>query len=248
MGYVCDAVEAQLDFAREAAYLDRLRAGLAPVARVRVPALEPEATRSRAIAMEFIADLDARAAAAASDVVRRRCAALTLAAVYRMLFIEGFVHCDLHRGNLYFTRKGQVVVLDAGFTVQLSERIRRLFAEFFLNLSLGNGERCGHIVVESSSGIRPDADLDGFVREMADLVARNSGAAARDFSLIGFATELFALQRDHGLYAASEIVFPLLSLLVIEGTIRDLDPGIDFQQEAQPPLVKALFDAPRESW
>ena len=196
--------------------------------------------------MEFIPDLDAGAAAAASAVVRARYASQTLAAVYRMLFVEGFVHCDLHRGNLYFTRRGQVVILDAGFTVQLSERIRRLFAEFFLNMSLGNGDRCGRIVIESSSGVRPDADLDGFVRGMADLVARNSGAAARDFSLIGFATDSFALQRDHGLHAASEIVFPLLSLLVIEGTIRDLDPGIDFQQEAQPPLVKALFDAPRE--
>lgn len=248
VGYVCDAVYAQLDFVREAENLARLRSDLASVPRVWVPALERGATRDTAIVMEFIPGLDASAAAGASDAVRRRYAARTLAAVYRMVFIDGFVHCDLHRGNLYFVRKGQVVVLDAGFTVQLTERIRRLFAEFFLHMSLGDGERCARLVIESSSGVRPDADLEGFTRGMADLVERSSRAAARDFSVIGFATEMFALQRAHGLHAASEIVFPLLGLLVIEGTIRDLDPDVDFQQEAQPLLVKAVFGAPPDGW
>ncbi|HEV3001241.1 MAG TPA: AarF/UbiB family protein [Solirubrobacteraceae bacterium] len=247
-GYVCDAVYAQLDFAREAENLARLRADLAPVPRVLVPAVERGASRDTALVMEFVPGLDASAAAGMGDAVRRRCAARTLAAVYRMVFMDGFVHCDLHRGNLYFAGKGQVVVLDAGFTVQLSERIRRLFAEFFLHLSLGDGERCARIVVESSSGLRPGADLEGFTRGMADLVERSSRAPARDFSVIAFATEMFALQREHGLHAASEIVFPLLSLLVIEGTIRDLDPDVDFQQEAQPLLVKAVFDAPPGGW
>lgn len=243
VAYVCEAIYAQLDFVREAENLSRLRANLAAVPRVWVPSLNRDATRDTAIVMQFIPHLDVNVAATATEVMRKRYAATALAAVYQMLFIDGFVHCDLHRGNLYFTRTGQVVVLDAGFTVQLSERIRRLFAEFFFNMTVGNGERCGQIVIESSAGARPDVDLDGFTRGMADLVTRNSGAAAKDFSLIGFTREMFSLQRRFGLYAASEIVFPLLSLLVIEGAIRDLDPDVDFQQEAHPVLLKAVFDA-----
>lgn len=246
IGYMCDAIYGQLDFAGEAGNLTRLRANLAMVPSVWVPSLETSAGRERTIVMEFIPRLDANVAATATAVMRKRYAKTTLAAVYWMLFVDGFVHCDLHRGNLYFTRSGHVVVLDAGFAVQLSERIRRLFAEFFLHMSLGNGERCARIVVESADGVRPDADLDGFTQAMADLVTRNSGAAAQEFSLIGFAREMFVLQRKFGLHAASEIVFPLLSLLVIEGTIRDLDPEIDFQQEARPVLTKALFGASPE--
>jgi ubiquinone biosynthesis protein len=158
-----------------------------------------------------------------------------------MLFIDGFVHCDLHRGNLYFTRRGQVVVLDGGFSVELSDRIRRLFAEFFLNMSIGLGEECARIVIESSEGARPDADLDGFATDMAALVERNSRKSAMEFSLSEFATEMFELQRKYGLYATSEIVFPLLSLLVIEGTVRDLDPEIDFQEVAKPIVTRAVF-------
>ena len=48
---------------------------------------------------------------------------------------------------------------------------------------------------------------------------------------------MFDLQRRYGLMAATELVFPLLSLLVVEEAIRALDPEVDFQEEAQPPLV-----------
>ncbi|WP_262391261.1 hypothetical protein [Nocardiopsis sp. CNR-923] len=112
-----------------------------------------------------------------------------------------------------------------------------------MNMAVGRGVRCAEIVVESSAGLRPDADLEGFVERMAALVHRSHGLPAREFSLIAFATEMFDLQRRHGVHAAPELVFPLLSLLVIEGTIRELHPGIDFQETAKPMLNKGLFSA-----
>ena len=80
---------------------------------------------------------------------------------------------------------------------------------------------------------------------MAELVERSHGLPAKEFSLIAFATEMFDLQRRFGIHAAPELIFPLLSLLVIEGTIRELDPEIDFQETARPVLNKGLFSAPR---
>ncbi|GAA4072021.1 ABC1 kinase family protein [Actinomadura miaoliensis] len=240
---MCAAVHGQLDLAREADGLARLRDNLAVVPRVRVPKVYAHASRPRCVVMELIPELDVRTAAACPPATRRRLAASALTAIYQMLFVDGFVHCDLHPGNLYFTRDGQVVVLDAGFSVRLSERLRRLFAEFFLNMSVGRGRRCAEIVVESAAGTRPGADLDGFLDRMADLVERSHGLPAREFSLVAFATEMFALQRAHGVHAAPELIFPLLSLLVIEGTIRDLDPGIDFQETARPVLNRGLFGA-----
>jgi len=245
VGSVCEAVLSQIDFVREADSLRRLRHNLSAVPRVWVPHVHAEISGPGCIVMEFIPDLDIHTAAACPPAMRRQFAASALTALYQMLFVDGFVHCDLHQGNLYFTRRGQVVVLDAGFSVWLTDRLRRLFAEFFLNMSLGRGRRCAEIVIESAAGFRPDADLDGFITAMAVLVERNHGLAAKDFSLIAFAGEMFDLQRKFGIHAASALVFPLLSLLVIEGTIRDLDPDADFQQTARPVLSRALFAAAR---
>jgi ubiquinone biosynthesis protein len=241
---LCDAVLGQLDFAREAASLDRLRSNLAVLPRVRVPRVRLDAGRPTCIVMEFVTDLDLRTATRCSLVARRSFAASTLDVMYQMLFIDGFVHCDLHPGNLYFLNTGQVVVLDAGFSTQLTEKMRRLFADFFLNMAIGRGTRCAELVIESALGVRDGADTAGFLVRMAELVERNHGAPAWEFSLIAFATEMFELQRSFGIAAAPELVFPLLSLLVIEGTVRDLDPDIDFQEAAKPILTKAVFGAP----
>ncbi|NUT46280.1 MAG: AarF/ABC1/UbiB kinase family protein [Saccharothrix sp.] len=243
VGAVCDAVLGQLDFERETASLVRLRADLSVVPRVWVPRVVPEACRPRCIVMEFIPDLDVGTAARCSPAARRKFAASGLTAIYEMLFVNGFVHCDLHPGNLYFTRSAQVVVLDAGFSVQLTERLRLLFADFFLNMAIGDGDKCAAIVVESAAAVRPDADLPGFLDRMADLVRRSHKLSAREFSLMAFAAEMFDLQRAHGIHAAPELIFPLLSLLVIEGTIRDLDPEVDFQELARPVLMKGRFSA-----
>jgi ubiquinone biosynthesis protein len=241
MRHMGDAVLGQLDFAREAASLRRLRANLAVVPRVWVPLVHLAESRPRSIVMEFIPGLDVEAPRRHPPAARRRFAASGLTSIYQMLFVDGFVHCDMHPGNLYFTDRSQVVVLDAGFSVQLSERLRRLFAEFFMNMSIGRGERCAEIVLESAAGLRDSADPAGFRVRMADLVRRNHKVPAKDFSLMAFATEMFDLQRRFGVHAAPELIFPLLSLLVIEGTVHDLDPELDFQETAKPVLMRGLF-------
>ncbi|BCB88551.1 ABC1 kinase family protein [Phytohabitans suffuscus] len=241
MRHMGDAVLGQLDFTREAASLRRLRANLAVVPRVWVPLVHVAESRPRCIVMEFIHGLDVDAPRRCSPAARRRFAASGLTSIYQMLFVDGFVHCDMHPGNLYFTERAQVVVLDAGFSVQLSERLRRLFAEFFMNMSIGRGDRCAEIVLESAEGLRENADPEGFAVRMADLVHRNHKVPAKEFSLIAFASEMFDLQRRFGVHAAPELIFPLLSLLVIEGTVRDLDPDMDFQETAKPVLMRGLF-------
>ncbi len=239
--HACTAVYGQLDFEREAENLALLRANLSAVPRVWVPKVMPEHSRPSCIAMEFIPGLDLRAADDCTSAERRRLAAAALGAVYRMLFVDGFVHCDLHPGNLYFTRNGHVVVLDAGFTVLLTERLRLSFLDFFMNMSSNRGTRCAEIVLESAAGVTSTADVETFKTAMADLVHRSHGLTASAFSLIAFASEMFDVQRRYGVRAAPELVFPLLSLLVIEGTIRELDPDIDFQKVAEPMLLKGKF-------
>ncbi|ONI76377.1 2-polyprenylphenol hydroxylase [Actinosynnema sp. ALI-1.44] len=245
VGAMADAVLGQLDFEREADALIRLRENLSAVPRVWVPQVYPEACTPQCVVMEYIPGLALDTAEHCTAAARKRFAASGLSAMYQMLFVDGFVHCDMHPGNLYFTSGAQVIVLDAGFSVQLSERMRRLFAEFFMNMSIGRGRKAAEIVIESSAGVRADADIEGFTVRMADLVERSHGQPAKEFSLIAFATEMFDLQRRFGIHAASELIFPLLSLLVIEGTIRDLDPNMDFQKAAEPMLMRGLFGTKR---
>lgn len=237
-GFVCAAIFGQLDFGLERENLERLRGNFDGTEYIWVPEPLPALCRPSCLVMEFIPGLVARPLSAIDPARRTVLASRTLGAVYQMLFLDGFVHCDLHPGNVYFSGS-KVVILDAGFSIRLPETVRRLFAEFFLGLALGRGRQCGAVVAESAMHIAPGADVEGFIATIAELVTRFAGVPAKEFQLMRFGTDLFRRQRDFGLYAASEFVFPLLSLLVIEGTIRELNPEIDFQALARPMLLRA---------
>jgi predicted unusual protein kinase regulating ubiquinone biosynthesis (AarF/ABC1/UbiB family) len=51
-------------------------------------------------------------------------------ALYRMLFCDGLVHCDLHPGNMLVSPGGYCVILDAGLITEVEDRSRYLFARF----------------------------------------------------------------------------------------------------------------------
>jgi ubiquinone biosynthesis protein len=232
------AVLGQLDLAREAVMLERLRGNLGSM--VRIPATVPAAAGEGVLVMEFLDELERFGPAAFTAEQRRTIVRQILHAVYQMLFIDGLVHCDMHPGNLYLRPTGEVVLLDAGFVVELTPKVRKLFAQFFVNMALGRGEVCADIVLRSASSVPAGADLSAFRRELGQLVRDNHGRLAGQFRLAPFAARLFDLQRRHRITADPEFVFPLLSLLVLEGMINDFDVDVDFQKESIPTLFEAL--------
>jgi ubiquinone biosynthesis protein len=237
VGQLRAAVARQADFGLEVQALQALNANLADLDYVQVPLPLPELCRSDVIVMEYVAGLRAIEAGEPASKAADR----ILHCVYRMLFLDGLVHCDMHPGNLYVLPDDRLVLLDAGFVVRLGPRVRSLFAEFFLYMIRGDGTRCADIVRRSAAEVPGDADLEAFRAGMTDLIDDTSSRRyAGDFSLVRFATRLFDLQRRHGLFAAPEFIFPLLALMVLEGRIKQLHARADFQAAALPVLLKAL--------
>ncbi|MGX2993286.1 ABC1 kinase family protein [Streptomyces sp. JNUCC 64] len=235
-----EALLRQADLVQESDSLVRLRAGLGDLSFLRIPAPFPGCAGPGALVMEYVEGVERFAPGDFDREDRRRIVRNVLRCAYRMLFVDGLVHCDMHPGNLYLGPDGAVVLLDAGFVVPLEPRVRRLFARFFMCLSLGRAEEAADTVLESAEHLPDGCDLDAFRAEIGALVTEGSGRTAGGFRLAPFAARLFDVQRRHGVTAAPEFVFPLLSLLVLEGMVNDFDVDVDFQGEAIPVLLVAL--------
>jgi ubiquinone biosynthesis protein len=230
----------QLDLTAEATALAALRANLTGLGYFRIPEPLPEESGDGVLVMEYIEGLRRFGPGDLSREQRREVVRQVLHGVYQMLFLDGLVHCDMHPGNLYMTLTAEVVLLDAGFVVPLDPAVKRLFAEFFLAMSLGRGSECAEIVLRSAEHVPHNADVAGFRAGITDLVGSAYRRTAGQFRLAPFATRLFDLQRRSGIAAAPEFVFPLLSLLVLEGMINEFDVDVDFQAEAIPTLLTAV--------
>ncbi|GAA1032594.1 hypothetical protein GCM10009557_31580 [Virgisporangium ochraceum] len=239
------AIADQLDFTRKAAALAAVADAVSGFPHVRVPRphpdlADPARTDAGVLVMDFVAGLARRTPADLGAAASARAVESSLDAVYKMLFTDGLVHCDLHPGNLYFFPDGSVCVLDAGFVVALPAAAQRAFTEFFFRMGTGNEARCADLVL---STVDPPVGFDdaGFRRELGALVRSVTGSRAQEFELLDFAVRLFDIQRRFGLYADPQFVFPLLGLLVLEGAIKEYHPTADFQGLAVPHLMRAMF-------
>jgi ubiquinone biosynthesis protein len=237
----------QLDFAAEADKLRRMKDHLDAVPGIYVPAVIPELCGDGVIAMEFVEGLSHASIGQLPAQVREDEVAILVRAVYHLLFAAGFVHVDLHQGNTYFRPDGTVVLIDAGFTYELSSAAQRSFTEFFAGMIEGDGEACADILHATVRGATSSAANSEFRSRVAELVERNTGSRVRDFNLSLFCVELFNLQRRYELFAEPEFIFPMLCLLSLEGLVKEHHPLMDFQIEAAPYVMQSLLGEPPRS-
>lgn len=234
-----DRLLQQTDFVREAHHLRMLGAVFRDVHDVVVPAVHGDLCRRDVLCMDYIGGLRKVTDPSVPKYDARRAVVATLRALYRMIFREGIVHCDLHPGNALVASDGRAVILDAGLMARLDDTTRRRFADFFLAIAFADGPRAARIVRETAHRLPADLDIVAFDGELAALVQRVGGLNAREFQVTRFVADLFAIQRRYGIYGTSQFAAAIQALLVYEGTVKGQCPDIDFQREAAAFIVAA---------
>ncbi len=234
-------LEQQLDFAREASNNQRFQRHFHGVERIRLPALVPELSTDAVLTMELLTDLAKVDAHALSPADSERAVLAGLRALYKMIFLDGFIHADLHPGNVFLRAQGELVLLDFGLIAELSAADRRHFVEFFLGMVTNDGQRCAQVVLDTALALPPRFDRAAFVADMVQLIAVHASLKAEAFEVTAFVFQLFAIERRHRIRGSTAFTMTLLSLAVYEGIVKLLCPTLDFQKEARGYLIAAKY-------
>ncbi|KAJ1638250.1 ABC1 family-domain-containing protein [Pavlovales sp. CCMP2436] len=180
---------------------------------------------------------------------RRRLARAGLRAFLQMLLVHNFVHADLHPGNILCTfvpgLRGEQITLtfiDAGLTVELSERDRLNFVRLFAALAHGDGRRAGALMLEHAR--EADCDEPGVFMDKIDALVQQSHASRRgEFTLsrldVGkVLLDVLSAVRDHRVMIEANYTTLVTSICILEGLGRQLDPDLDLFTLALPILAK----------
>lgn len=226
--HVSAVVLSQTDYVAEADHHRSLQQHLDGMPGVVIPRLRSRVCGPSVLVTDYIADLGKDPPGGFSATAQAVAARRALRAVRQMVFDDGFVHCDLHPGNLYVHDNGSVVLLDAGYAVQVSDLTRRHLDRFFRAVAIGDGRLCGQIMAETALEKIEEPRRTEFVEAMAAHVAahRKNGEV---FTMAEFGNGVFELQSRYGVHSRAEFVFPLSALLVVEGTLRSLMPTVEIQ-------------------
>lgn len=231
----------QLDFRLEAANNRRFREEFGRTERIRLPALVEDLCTEDVLTMEYLDRLQRTDFNSLSASERKTAALAGLRALYKMIFIDGFVHADMHPGNVYVREWGEFVILDTGLVAILDDDNQKDFVDFFFGLINNEGRECARIIIENASYRAKNLDLKAFDAAMVELIARHSALKCHEFEVADFVYQLMELQRRFKIRGSTKFMMTILSMVVYDGICKQLYPLCDFQTEARPFLITARY-------
>jgi len=194
-----------------------------------------------------------------------------LRAFMKMVFVDNFIHCDLHPGNVLIQTSTSkcdrnleetnhsIVFLDAGISTALSKNDLQNLKDLFQAVVFNNGEEVGRLMVERARYERCSqipGGIDSFSKGMAELVQEfhDAKGGVEEFSGDGSTKKskklslglvhvgsllkrVLDLCRTHGVEIDPAMSSVVVSILILEGLGRSLDPEADLIEYAIPFLM-----------
>lgn len=228
------AIRAQIDLSIEAANNRRFAAAFAGDPDVRFPDLVPALCSPRVLTMEWIDGVKVLDAPRVLGADAGRLARIGFKTLLKMCFADGFVHADLHPGNILVDRRTHVVVLiDLGMVAELDDHHRRGFARFFAAWAAADGDTMAALTREMSPSPRI-RDYAAFAADMRAFAARYANKSLGEVDGARVAFDALGVMRRHRVRVNPGLTVCNIAIAVTEGIGKQLDPGIDLMKEALP--------------
>ncbi len=242
------AVFAQLDFRIEAANNRRFRHNFRGHPDVIFPQLVDELCTERILTMSFVEGAKILATKNTSSDPKR-IARLGLATLLKMIFEDGFVHADLHPGNIFITPDHKLVLLDLGLVGELDDPHRRAFARFFAAWAQRDGDTMARIMFQMShnAGDENDGGSEAYQRYRAaiiEFVGKYWGQRLGDVQVGKVLFDMLSILRRHRVRVNATFTIVNIAIAVTEGIGKQLDPGLDLMAEALPYFMAHPIDVP----
>jgi ubiquinone biosynthesis protein len=232
-------IRMQLDFTIEADNNRRFRDHFAGDPEVVFPRLVDELCSREVLTMEFVDGVKILRYREL-DADPKRLAQIGFRVLLKMVFEDGFVHADLHPGNIFVTRGGQVALLDLGLVGVLDGLHKAAFARYFAAWAQGDGRTMARLMVTLSPS-RGRRNYEAFEAAIEGFVGRYYGKRLGEVGAAQVMFDMMGIMRRFRVRAVPEFTLINIAIAVTEGIGKQLDPEIDLMAAALPFFARIDF-------
>ncbi len=228
-------IRGELNLRAEAAHASRFAENLADVEGVYIPQVVWDYTHTGVLTTERISGLsiDEKEAleAAGHDCLSLCERAATL--FFHMAFVDGYFHADMHPGNLFVSKTGDIILVDFGIVGRLDIRSRRYLAEMLLAFLKKDYQRAADVHLEAGY-VPPDTDMSAFADAMREIAEPIFNRPLAEISLAELLFSMFAVTERFQMETQPQLLLLQKTMVVIEGVARELAESANIWEMARP--------------
>jgi ubiquinone biosynthesis protein len=164
---------------------------------------------------------------------------------FTQVFKHNFFHADMHPGNIFVDvgdpADPRYIAVDFGIVGSLDPRDQQYLAENFLAFFKRDYQRVARLHI-NSGWVPRETRLDELESAFRTVCEPIFNRPLSEISFGQFLVRLFTVARRFGMEIQPQLILLQKTLLNIEGLGRELYPGLDLWQTAQPILEQWMND------
>ncbi|MCB0220244.1 MAG: AarF/ABC1/UbiB kinase family protein [Chrysiogenetes bacterium] len=228
-----NAIYEQLDFRNEAENNRRFRRNFKNAEHVKIPELVEDLCSETLLVMEFIEGLQGVEETDLPQCDKSIAAASLFDALFQMVLFDGFVHADMHPGNVFVREGGEIVLLDLGLTSESDADLRKHITNYFIGMMTRNGKLCAKAIFEGAISPPGNLDYEAFERDTIQSIDMNAGKNIQEYETTQAIIALLDIMRRYRIRTDPRLTNIFLSIVVLEGLTSMLDPNLVFEDAGQ---------------
>ena len=165
----------------------------------------------------------------------------TIQSFLRHAIRDGFFHADMHQGNLFVDKNGNIIPVDFGIMGRLDNDNKRYLAEILYGFIKRDYKRVAEI--HFIAGLVPNnVSKDDFAQALRSIGEPIFGQSVQNISGSKLLSQLFEVTEKFNMQTQIQLLLLQKTMVVVEGVARKIDPDANIWDVSKPILENWLKD------
>ena len=227
--------KSELDLLQEAANASKLREDLRGVKGFYVPQIFWQFSTTKILVLEWIDGIpfSNKTAIANSSFDKKQIAENLVVSYFNQVYVHGFFHADMHPGNLFLLKNGDIGVVDFGIMGKIDKKTRLAVAEILIGFLNKDYKRVAQLHIDAEL-VPPTTNVDDLALSCRKIGEMIVGSSVKSVSLARILESLISMTRTYEMNTKPELLLLQKTLLLVEGVGMMLDENLNIWDLARP--------------
>ncbi len=230
-----ELAKSELDLLQEAANASCLKENLKDLKGFYVPEIFWKFSTNKVLTLEWIDGIafSNKEAILKTDFDKKQIAQNLVISYFEQVYGHGFFHADMHPGNLFLMKNGDIAVVDFGIMGKIDKKTRLAIAEILIGFLNKDYRKVAKLHIDA--GLVPSTtNLDELALSIRKIGESIVGNSIKEVSIAKLLENLIIMTRSYNMKTSPELLLLQKTILLVEGVGVMLDENLNIWDLARP--------------